>query len=135
MKLVKYLAIGLITFVLAVFSLVWLLSPVAVRMAAKEPLADYGLTLSPDSVVRLNLFNSTASVQNFVLQHNATPTYSLDWLQVKYSLHRLLFKELYIESVELDGMSLLASNDEGEVTVAGVALPASSAAATEKPAG
>ncbi|WP_165901953.1 DUF748 domain-containing protein [Reinekea marinisedimentorum] len=133
MKLVRYLTIGLITFVLAVYSLVWLLSPVAVRMAAKKPLAEYGLTLSSDSVVRLNLFNSTLSVQDFVLLHNEAPTYSLDWLHVKYSLLKLLVKEVRIESVELDGMSLLASNNQGEVTVAGVAVPQATEPAVGEP--
>ena len=133
MKFFRRLVAVLILFIIVTCSLIWLLSPVAVRMAAKKPLAEYGLTLSSDSKVRLNLFSSSVSVQNLMLLHNGHPVYSLDALVVEYSLRHLFRKEIYIQRLDLDGMALHAVNDAGVLSVAGVTLEQDVQTSVEEP--
>ncbi len=123
MKILKRIAFGLILFVFSLYLLVYLFSPMAVRMAANKPLAKLNLQLDKHSQVRLNLFMSRVSINNLKLLSNNETVYVLDSVKIHYSLWRLMTKEIRIHSIFLDGMSIKAALNEQGILIAGVQLP------------
>ena len=131
MKIVKRLGIGVVVFVVALYSLVWLLSPLVVRHVLTDILAPRQLTLSGDSVVRLNPFTSRVSINDLVFKQGDSETYHLTALYLDYSLWRLLTKEVRVDRVTVEGMTLKLEKSGDKFRVAGLSLPAQEGAESE----
>jgi len=113
-------------------SLTWLASPPLARWVIGDALAEMNLTLNSNSSVRVNLFISKITITNFSIQSaSKQTTHSVNKLQIDYSLRRLLAKEVRIDQILLDGMTLSLKKTGQQITVAGVALNNAEASADQ----
>jgi len=122
-RIAKFLLILL----LAVYLLIWILSPFAVRYFAQTPLQEMGVSLGEDSSVRYNPFTSTLTISDLQLfDQNKSQTLVVEHAEVSVHLHRLLFKQLYVSEFLLEGTEIEIVKDQQSIVVAGVDISASS---------
>ncbi len=125
MTLVRRILISLIFIVISLLCLIWLASPMITRHLLKDPLAAQGVVLAKESSVRLNPFASRLTIKDVELRRDDTQTYQLKFLRLDYSLWRLVFKEIRLQRIALQGMSMLVSLDDDSVNLAGFLIQAS----------
>jgi hypothetical protein len=120
-RIAKFLLILLV----AVYLLIWSLSPCVVRHFAQAPLQEMGVSLGEDSSVRYNPFTSTLSINELVLfdQENSQAL-SVEHAQVSIHLHRLLLKQLYVSQFLLEGTEIEIVKEQQSIVVAGVDVSA-----------
>jgi hypothetical protein len=112
---------------LAVYLLIWIFSPFAVRHFSQIPLQEIGVSLSDGSSVRYNPFTSTLTVSELqLLNQKQSQTLSVEFAEVSIHLHRLLFKQLYVSEFLLEGVDIKIVKDQQSLVVAGVDVSASS---------
>ncbi len=122
MKWLKRIALGVVAFVLLLWTAVWLMSPTITRMLVGDLLENEHIQLDQSSTVRLNLFRSRLTVNDLVWQRDDQRSFALDALELRYSLFRLVLKEAHIASVTLRGLELQARVRDGELHIAGFDL-------------
>lgn len=122
-SIAKKLSIALLVIVVLLFVSVYLSTPYLVRHFAKQPLADFGLTLDDSSYVTYNLLTSTLTIDDLVLlDTQGKPAASVNSLDINLHLYRLIFKTLHIDTVHLDGGHIDIQKNADEMIVAGVNL-------------
>jgi hypothetical protein len=116
----------LLILLVAIYLLIWIFSPFAVRYFAQGPLQEIGVSLSEDSSVRYNPFTSTLTVSELqVFDQDKSQTLSVEYAEVSVHLHRLLFKQLYVSEFLLEGAEIKIVKDQQSIVVAGVDVSAS----------
>lgn len=116
----------LLILLVAIYLLIWIFSPFAVRYFAQGSLQEIGVSLSEDSSVRYNPFTSTLTVSELqVFDQNKSQTLSVEYAEVSVHLHRLLFKQLYVSEFLLEGTEIKIVKDQQSIIVAGVDVSAS----------
>lgn len=119
----RRLAVGVAAICLFLLLTIWLFSPLISRWVINEVLESRAVSLTPESVIRLNPFGSNLSIHNLQLQGRSKSTLlQLETLQVHYRLHRLLFKEVHIDKIHLKGLHLDAVINDDSMTIAGFNL-------------
>ncbi len=131
MGLIKKIVVVLALVVFALWSLVWVASPAVARYFIGEALAPQNISVVNKSSFRLNLFRSKIVVDNLVLIKDNEQVLQLERLELRYSLARFFFREIYISSLKVDGVDISASRKDGLISVAG--FDAADQQASEKP--
>ncbi|WP_339723987.1 DUF748 domain-containing protein [uncultured Paraglaciecola sp.] len=122
-RALKYLLILLV----ALYLLIWILSPFVVRHFAQTPLQEMGVSLGEDSTIRYNPFTSTLSISDLQLfDRNKSKVLSVKNAEVSVHLHRLLFKQLYVSAFLIEGTEVEIVKEQQRIVVAGIDLSASS---------
>ncbi|SMF04952.1 protein of unknown function [Alteromonadaceae bacterium Bs31] len=96
--------IVLVSIILVLFSITWLSSPYVARLAMGKVLESEKVELGEQSSVRVNLFLSTVTVQNLTLISQGNRRLALETLSVHFSLSRLLWQEMRIDKILLQGL-------------------------------
>ena len=123
--ILKYLLIVLV----AVYLLIYILSPVVVRHFAQTPLQEMGVSLGEDSSIRYNPFTSTLTVSELqFFDQKKSKVLSVERAEVSVHLHRLLFKQLYVSEFLLEGTEVVIVKVQQNIVVAGVDVSANSGA-------
>lgn len=116
----------LLILLMAVYLLIWIFSPYAVRHLTQIPLENMGVSLSEDSLVRYNPFTSTLTVSELQLfDQEQSQTLLVEYAEVSIYLHRLLFKQLYVSEFLLEGTEVQINKDQQRLVVAGVNVSSS----------
>jgi hypothetical protein len=124
----------LLILLVAVYLLIWIVSPFAVRHFAEAPLQDMGVSLGDDSSVRYNPFTSTLTINELqLLDPKNNQALSVEYAEVSIHLHRLLLKQLYVSEFLFEGIEIEIIKDQQKIIVAGVDLSASSEAEENVP--
>ena len=123
MKWFYRIALAGAALVLALYIGIWALSPALVRHLANEYLHPFGISVSDDSRVRLNLFTSRLAAHNLALLKAGQTTFSLGTLELDYSLWRIFAKELRIKKIRLDNARIPLSRSAEALTIAGIVIP------------
>ena len=118
----KTIYVKIIATVLVLYCLIWLFSPTLVKYFAKEPLAKMGLILAPESSIRLNPFLTRLTVTNLTLQKDNKTVFSTKNLALQIALHKILFDEVKIEELTIDGITVEVEKNADKLFVAGVDL-------------
>lgn len=126
MKLVRNVVFVFVAFIVICYGLIWLLSPWLVRTMAAKSLSEFNVVLDANSKVRLNLFNSSLTINDVTLHQNDLKPYNLTELQVRYSPWRLLKKEVVIDRIHLRDMTVQVSKRAEQIIIGGVDLSAGS---------
>tara|TARA_R110002153_G_scaffold111266_1_gene252902 strand:- start:3290 stop:5731 length:2442 start_codon:yes stop_codon:yes gene_type:complete len=117
----------LLILLVAVYLLIWIVSPFVVRHFAQAPLQEMGVSLSEDSSVRYNPFTSTLTINELQLfDQKNSQALSVEYAEVSIHLHRLLLKQLYVSEFLFEGIEIEIIKDQQNIVVAGVDLSASS---------
>lgn len=125
----------LLILLVALYLLIWLLSPFAVRHFAQAPLQEMGVTLSEDSSVRYNPFTSTLTVSELKLfDQDNSQALAIEHAEVSVHLHRLLFKQLYVSEFLLEGTEIEIIKDQQSIVVAGIDVSATPETEQDEPA-
>lgn len=104
------------------YALVWLLSPPITRLVLNKVLTNENVKLTDDSHVRVNLFLSRLTIEDFTLQRRDQATLQIERMQIQYSLLPLLSQEVRINKITLDGFSMELDVDGDDAHVAGFLL-------------
>lgn len=137
MKWLKKIGAALVVFYLVLWSITWIASPPLTRMLLGDLLTSYQLDLDENSSVRLNLFLSCLTVEDLKWRRSPMPgvseqeTFQLKELEACYSLHRLIFKEAQLKSLELTGLKTEVKLGDQGIEIAGFQLPQGRDAAVE----
>lgn len=117
----------LLSLLVALYVLIWILSPFAARHFATDPLQEMGVFLGETSTVRFNPFTSTLTVNDFQLyDQNKKQVLVIDYAEVSVHLHRLLLKQLYVSEFLIEGTAVEIVKTQQQMVVAGVDVSASS---------
>ena len=118
-SLFKYLFI----LVVAIYLIVWVVSPFAARHFAEQPLQELGVSLGDDSSIRYNPFTSTLTVNELsLLNSDKQEVLWIDAAEVSVHLHRLLFKQLYVSEFTLEETRLAIDKSGDSLFVSGIDL-------------
>lgn len=121
----------LMILLVAIYLLIWIASPFAVRHFAQTPLQEMDVSLGEDSSVRYNPFTSTLTINELQLFDQAnSQTLSVEHAEVSIHLHRLLLKQLYVSEFLLEGTEIEIVKEQQRLVVAGVDV--SGSAGTEE---
>ncbi|MEP1448332.1 MAG: DUF748 domain-containing protein [Paraglaciecola sp.] len=117
----------LLCLLVALYLLIWMLSPFAARHFATDPLQEMGVSLGEASTVRFNPFTSTLTVDDFQLyDQNKKQVLAIEYAEVSVHLHRLLLKQLYVSEFLIEGTEVEIVKTQQQMVVAGVDVSASS---------
>ncbi|MBU3003523.1 DUF748 domain-containing protein [Paraglaciecola arctica] len=117
----------LLSLLVALYVLIWILSPFAARHFATDPLQEMGVSLGETSTVRFNPFTSTLTVNDFQLyDQNKKQVLVIDYAEVSVHLHRLILKQLYVSEFLIEGTAVEIVKTQQQMVVAGVDVSASS---------
>jgi hypothetical protein len=119
MTVLKRIALALIAVVALLFLLVWILSPTVTRWFLGDTLTQYGLTLDPQSTVRLNPFSSVISISDASIADKQGVPFALHKLKLGYSLSRLVTKEVHIDYLVIEDLELDAEIQGDQMRIAG----------------
>ena len=127
------LLVALFCFVVVVYLLVWLLSPMMVRYFANQSLSEFALSLSQQSSVRYNPFRSRLSIDTLSLQKHENQVFAIDSAVLEVDLYKLLWGEVHLKTFAISGVHLEISEETDGLTVAGFAVGSDQKSAPEKP--
>lgn len=122
-KLFKYCFL----FILAVYCLVWLLSPTVFNYYLKEYVQDHKLVLSGDTSIRYNPFLAHITINDLSLTELSSESkeavFSIKQLDFELRLHQIIFDNVHISEFIIDGLFIKSEIDNDQIKVAGVILP------------
>jgi len=118
----KRLLIIILASIFVLYCLIWVLSSPIIKHFAKEPLAEFGLTLSDDARISFNPFLTRVDVKNLALLKNNEPVFKAKELAVQIALHKIPFSVIKLEEFLIDGVLVKINKNENDLFVAGVNL-------------
>lgn len=116
----KRLLIIISASIFILYCLIWVLSSPIIKHFAKEPLAEYGLTLSEEASISFNPFLTRVDVTNLALLKDNVPVLKAKELAVQIALHKIPFNVLKVEEFLIDGVLVKINKNESDLFVAGV---------------
>lgn len=122
LKRTRKVALITLAVFIGLYSLIWLVSPTVTRLVLNKVLQSEKVQLTDDSHVRLNLFLSRLTVENFALVRSDQTTLQIEQMQVRYGLLKLLAQEVYIQKLTLDGLDMVLDVDGKDAHIAGFLL-------------
>ncbi len=108
--------------VFTLYCLIWVLSSPLIKYFAKEPLAEYGLTLSEDAYISYNPFLTRIDINDLVLFKDNEVVFKTDQLALQIALHKVPFKIIELEEFLIDGVLVKIDKNQNDLIVAGVNL-------------
>lgn len=115
----------LAAFFIFLYLLIWLISPFVSSHFIKKSITPYNLTLNDNSHLRYNPFISQVIIEDFSLEKESKAVFTIKELTIELSLTKLLFKELYIKSIEAEGITGQVKISDSKMIIAGVEIPQS----------
>lgn len=123
-NLLKKIAKLAVLSILAVYLLVWALSPIAVNYFVSDYLKIQQLTLDPKSTVRYNPFFSRLSIKDATIKNTqAENVVGISSLILELSLYQLLEDKISVSEFSIDGLYLAVNKDAASLTVGGIQIP------------
>ena len=120
---------------IALYLLIWASSSLVVKHYAGPMLAQHNLQLSDDSAIRYNPFITQLSISDLTLYKlsDGTPetVMAIGELTAQLTLWQLLFDKVVISQFDVNDGYLNIIHNDGEMIIAGVALPKSEQASTQ----
>jgi hypothetical protein len=113
-------------FYIALYCIVWLLSPTVARYFISDALIPLNLTLGDNTSIRYNPFLSHLSIDDLSLVQNnvvTAPVLTLDELDIEVRLHQLLFDDIHVSEFFIDGLYVKIEKKTDSLIVAGITLP------------
>jgi hypothetical protein len=128
-SLLKRIAYAVLAIWFLLYLCIWVLSPMAVRHFAAQPLSDLNLQLHNDSSVRFNPFTSTLSLDDVALiDTDNKQVFGLAEGEISIHLHRLLLSQLYVSKFTISQVMLdvvaTTETQNPQLFVAGIDLNA-----------
>ena len=120
--LYKKMYFKVISIVLIIYCLIWLLSSPLITHFAKEPLAEMGLVLSPESTVRFNPFLTKVTITEFSWLKDDKNVFDIQSLNLQVALHEVLFDTIEIEEFAINGVTIDIKKEADKLFVAGIDL-------------
>lgn len=128
----KKMYFKVISIVLIIYCLIWLLSSPLITYFAKEPLAEMGLVLSPESTVRFNPFLTRVTITEFSWLKDEKNVFDIQSLALQVALHKVLFDIIEIEELSINGITIDVEKDADKLFVAGIDLSSTESDEEEK---
>ncbi|WP_077338977.1 DUF748 domain-containing protein [Pseudocolwellia agarivorans] len=127
LPLYKRILFTILAFIFALYCLIWVLSSPIIKHFAKEPLAEYGLTLSSDSTISFNPFLTRITVADLALLKDNSPVLKAEQLALQLALHKIPFDIIKLEEFSIKGVVVNVEKTNDDLWVAGVNLTPKSA--------
>ncbi len=121
-KLFKYLAI----FILSLYFLIWIFSPIVLRPILNNVLQQNNIQLSDDSSIRYNPFLTKVTAKKLRLHNEEVTEFELGSAELEIDLHRLLFDKIYVKSIEISDVNLPIEQTSSFLKVAGFEIASDS---------
>ncbi|WP_426359492.1 DUF748 domain-containing protein [Pseudocolwellia sp. HL-MZ19] len=128
----KRLLFIIAAFIFILYCLIWVLSSPIIKYFAKDPLAEYGLTLSEDAYISYNPFLTRIDINDLVLLKDNEAVFKTDELALQIALHKVPFKVIELEEFMIDGVFVKIDKQQNDLFVAGVNLTPEKAEANEE---
>ncbi|WP_076417714.1 DUF748 domain-containing protein [Colwellia sp. UCD-KL20] len=122
LPLYKRILFTILAFIFALYCLIWVLSSPIIKYFAKEPLAEYGLTLSSDSTISFNPFLTRITVADLTLLKDNSPVLKAEQLALQLALHKLPLDIIKLEEFSINGVVVNVEKTNDDLWVAGVNL-------------
>ena len=133
LSLLKRIAKFAAMFVLATYTLIWILSPSVARYYISEYLDVHNLELVDESTVRYNPFLSRLAIDDLTISSiksddgDAQKVFTISSLRLEVSAFRLIFDQIKVSEFDIRGLNITVDRsfyDEREVlTIAGIVIP------------
>ena len=127
LPLYKRILYTILAFIFTLYCLIWVLSSPIIKHFAKEPLAEYGLTLSSDSTISFNPFLTRITVADLALLKDNSPVLKAEQLALQLALHKIPFDIIKLEEFSIKGVVVNIEKTNDDLWVAGVNLTPKSA--------
>ena len=126
-RLSQVLIIGFI----ALYCLIWLLSPLVIRSIVNHYGLPKSLSLTSTSSLRYNPFTAHLTISDLEVKINEqSSALKLQSLEAEVDLHQLLFDKIYISEFNLKGIFIPVTVNASSFNVAGIELMAEKATST-----
>ena len=109
--------------IFSLYSLIWALSPPLIRYIANSSLETFGVKLAPESLVRVNLFTSTLSIEDLTLLPASGTGMSIKRAHIHLQLRKLLWKTFSVKKIAVEGLRLSATTQDETLVIGGVSIP------------
>ncbi|AJQ96181.1 DUF748 domain-containing protein [Gynuella sunshinyii] len=119
MTWLKRVTILFIALLMLICLSIWIFSPAISRATLNHLLEPSGIHLTEDSAIRLNPFRSIVSIRQLQLVKDQDTPLALQTLELRYSLFRLLFREVQVTRIYLEGLMVTGGYSGQQVSVAG----------------
>lgn len=118
-RLSKFLVIALV----ALYFLIWLLSPVIIRSVVNNYGLPKPLSLTSASSIRYNPFTAHLTISDLEIKTNEQGSaLKLQSLDAQIHLHQLLFDKIYVAEFSLSGIFVPVTINEASLNIAGFEL-------------
>jgi len=114
---------------------IWLLSSPLIKYFVNAPLAEQGLSLSEQSVIRFNPFLIRLSINDLVLTKTKTKekVLKIGELTLQLALHQLLFDNIKVQTFTVDNFLVQVKQLPEKLEVAGFVVSAQEKPTSQKP--
>ncbi len=117
----------LVYIIISVYLLIWVFSPFVFKYLISDYLHDaYSLELSNKTEIRYNPFTSHLTIEDLEIAESGIVYFKLDSLEIEVRLYRLIFNEVYLSELALDGLFLNIESSEDSLRIAGIRFASSS---------
>ncbi len=122
-RYVKRLGQVLVIGFIALYCLIWLLSPLVIRSVVNHYGLPKPLSLTPTSSIRYNPFTAHLTINNLEIKINEqNSALKLQSLEAELHLHQLLLDKIYIAEFNLNGIYIPVTVNASSLNVAGIEL-------------
>lgn len=109
--------------VLALYLSVWLFSPWVVNHYLGQYLETHELALNEKTSIRYNPFRSRLEVNSLEVDDSEMKkVLSLTFLSIELHLHELIFEDIYVPQVAINGLDLTIEKLNSDIVVGGISL-------------
>jgi hypothetical protein len=118
-----------------IYCLIWAVSSPIAKHYIEPVLTDYGLQLSESSSIRYNPFITELHISDFMLvtQDNQEKVFAIESFKLQLRLWEVLFDDIVVEEFVLEQAYIKVVHNQGNLTIAGVALPQGAPKAPDTP--
>jgi len=110
-------------FIFILYLSIWALSPFISRHFIEQQLTPLNLTLNEKSHVSYNPFISKVIIEDLQINNQQEKVIAIQRLELETSVLRLLFKEIYFSTFDVNGVYAKITLVGEKITIAGVELP------------
>lgn len=122
-KVFQQISLILILIVIGLYTLIWAFSPWVINYYLEQYLEPQGLILSDETSIRVNPFRFRIEVNSLAIARDETDqVLVLPYMDVELHLHKLLFEEIYIPTVNINGLDITVEKVKNDIVLAGISL-------------
>lgn len=123
LNILKNIVVYAAILIIGMYFSVWAFSPFAANYFISQSLEEHQLELKDESTIRYNPFLSRLDIDTLAITKNSENVFKLSSLTLEISAYQLLFNEVNVTKLLIDGLYLVVDKQNESFSIAGINIP------------